>query len=136
MSRKLFSGNRYRVDGGVEMAGVGLWPTSPTPADSWPVGAGGERDGIQLADAWAAHVEKIDRDRALAWSDPTVWNEHDLCAALLIRDRVREAVRALPGRSRGTWRGGVEPPAGNPAGSGPVGGGRFHRVESVLIGSM
>ncbi|MGX1807718.1 hypothetical protein ACWIGI_18530 [Nocardia sp. NPDC055321] len=58
--------------------------------------AGHERDAIQFANAWAAHVEKIDRDRELPWSDRTVWNEYDFCAALLIRDRLQDAIRVLP----------------------------------------
>ncbi|RJO76773.1 hypothetical protein D5S18_11000 [Nocardia panacis] len=57
---------------------------------------GEERDAIRLAESWEAHVEKIDRDRSLPWSDRTVWNEYDLCAALLIRDRLESAIRKLP----------------------------------------
>ena len=59
------------------------------------LGTGEERDAIRLADSWEAHVEKIDRDRALPWSDRTVWNEFDLCAALTIRDRLESAMNNL-----------------------------------------
>jgi hypothetical protein len=57
---------------------------------------GNERDAIQLAAAWALHVEKIDRDRALPWSDRSVWTEHDLAAALFMRDYVEDALAQLP----------------------------------------
>lgn len=64
---------------------------------SHPVLFGGaERDVIQLRDAWAAHVRKIDADRALPYEDHTVWNEHDLCAALIIRDCLQLAIDGLP----------------------------------------
>lgn len=58
--------------------------------------SGERRDAIRLADAWTAHVEKIDQDRALPWTDRTVWNEHDLCAALTLRDYLDAAIRVLP----------------------------------------
>jgi hypothetical protein len=58
--------------------------------------SGKEVDAIGLADAWEAHVEKIDLDRALPWSDRTVWNEFDLCAAFAIRDHLESAVNNLP----------------------------------------
>jgi hypothetical protein len=57
---------------------------------------GEERDAIRLADSWAAHVEKIDDDRALPWSDRTVWNEFDLCAAMIVREYVEDAIAVLP----------------------------------------
>ena len=58
--------------------------------------SGERRDAIRLADSWTAHVEKIDRDRALPWSDRTVWNEYDLCATLAIRDYLDAAINNLP----------------------------------------
>ncbi|MGW4714528.1 hypothetical protein [Nocardia sp. NPDC004260] len=58
--------------------------------------SGEERDAIRLADSWEAHVEKIDRDRSLPWSDRTVWNEYDLHAAYTVRDYLESAVNQLP----------------------------------------
>ncbi|MFX0573318.1 hypothetical protein [Nocardia nepalensis] len=58
--------------------------------------SGEERDAIRLADSWEAHVEKIDRDRNLPWSDRTVWNEYDLNAAYAIRDYLESAINNLP----------------------------------------
>ncbi|MFI7669290.1 hypothetical protein [Nocardia sp. NPDC049526] len=60
--------------------------------------SGEERDAIRLADSWEAHVEKIDRDRSLPWSDRTVWNEFDLNAAFAIRDYLESAINNLPAR--------------------------------------
>jgi hypothetical protein len=57
--------------------------------------SGKEVDAIGLADSWEAHVEKIDRDRSLPWSDRTVWNEFDLNAALAIRDYLESAMNNL-----------------------------------------
>ncbi|WP_157163540.1 hypothetical protein [Nocardia aobensis] len=58
--------------------------------------SGDRRDAIRLADSWAAHIEKIDNDRALPWSDRSVWNEYDFCAALTIRDYLNSAIELLP----------------------------------------
>ncbi|MEV6426148.1 hypothetical protein [Nocardia australiensis] len=58
--------------------------------------SGEERNAIQLADSWEAHVEKIDRDRSLPWSDRSVWNEYDLCAAMSVRDYLKSAINTLP----------------------------------------
>jgi hypothetical protein len=57
---------------------------------------GTESDAIDLAVAWTLHVRKIDQDRALPWSDRTVWTEHDLAGALFLRDRVETALNTLP----------------------------------------
>ena len=59
------------------------------------LGESTERDAIDMAIAWAAHVEKIDADRALPWEDRSVWTEHDLAAALYIRDFLRDALNKL-----------------------------------------
>jgi hypothetical protein len=58
------------------------------------------RDALRMAAAWEAHVNKIDNDRALPWSDRSVWNEFDLVAALILRDYFQEAVDTLPSRLR------------------------------------
>ncbi len=61
------------------------------------VSFGGTRtDALALAVAWQLHVAKLDADRVLAWEDRTVWNEHDLAAALLLRDAAGAALEALP----------------------------------------
>jgi hypothetical protein len=60
------------------------------------LGESTERDAIDLAVAWAAHVRKIDDDRALPWSDRSVWTEHDFAAALHMRDFVQTALDRLP----------------------------------------
>ncbi|MFF0492767.1 hypothetical protein ACFYTQ_27370 [Nocardia sp. NPDC004068] len=65
-------------------------------AHSISLESGDVRDAIRLADSWAAHVEKIDRDRSLPWSDRSVWNEYDFCTALTIRDYVKKSVDGLP----------------------------------------
>ncbi|MEV5650234.1 hypothetical protein AB0L57_18460 [Nocardia sp. NPDC052254] len=57
---------------------------------------GERRDAVRLADSWAAHIDKIDHDRALPWSDRSVWNEYDFCAALAIRDYLNTAIENLP----------------------------------------
>jgi len=59
-------------------------------------GSGDDADAIGLANAWWLHVEKIDRDRSLPWSDRTVWNEFDLCAAMIIRDMLERSLNNLP----------------------------------------
>jgi hypothetical protein len=53
------------------------------------------KDTVNFAVAWANNVRKIDEDRALAWTDRTVWNEHDLAGALFLRDRLDNAIREL-----------------------------------------
>ncbi|WP_203725256.1 hypothetical protein [Paractinoplanes durhamensis] len=53
-------------------------------------------DALELAAGWAGRVEKFDRDRALPWSDRTVWNEHDLAGALFLRDFLQQALDGLP----------------------------------------
>jgi len=58
--------------------------------------SGAERDALQLAGSWEAHVEKIDSDRSLPWSDRTVWNEFDLSATMIVRDHLERAISALP----------------------------------------
>jgi hypothetical protein len=65
-----------------------------------PMGVGRTADALELATGWAARVEKIDRDRALPWSDRTVWNEHDLAGSLFQRDFLAEALDALPEPTR------------------------------------
>lgn len=56
---------------------------------------GSELNVVQLALAWELHVEKIDKDRALPWTDHSVWNEHDLAGALFMRDFVADALDRL-----------------------------------------
>jgi hypothetical protein len=56
---------------------------------------GTESDAIDLAVAWNLHVQKIDQDRALPWSDRSVWTEHDLAGALFLRDRVENVLKKL-----------------------------------------
>jgi hypothetical protein len=70
-----------------------------------------EIDAIELATGWANSVQKIDLDRALPWSDRTVWNEHDLAGTLFTRDRLQQALERLPAplRDRLTgWVAGVD----------------------------
>ncbi|MCU7730150.1 hypothetical protein ODJ79_41090 [Actinoplanes sp. KI2] len=59
------------------------------------LGEGTERDAVDLVVGWAKHVEKIDTDRALPWEDHSVFNEHDLAAALHIRDFLERALGEL-----------------------------------------
>ena len=68
------------------------------------LGESTERDAIDLAISWAAHVRKIDTDRALPWSDRSVWTEHDLAAALHMRDFVQMALDRLPSTLRERMR--------------------------------
>ncbi|WP_433298428.1 hypothetical protein ACQP2F_43445 [Actinoplanes sp. CA-030573] len=75
------------------------------------LGESTELDAIDLISAWASHVRKIDTDRALPWEDHSVGNEHDLAAALHIRDFVEQALTALPGPLRqrlADWVAGVD----------------------------
>jgi hypothetical protein len=64
------------------------------------LGGDTDADAIELAISWDAHVEKIDNDRVLPWSDRTVWNEHDLAGALFMRDFLQDALDQLPATLR------------------------------------
>jgi hypothetical protein len=64
-------------------------------AEAKPLPGADKPDALGLAVAWAAHVEKIDNDRALPWTDRSVWTEHDLAAALFMRDSVANALGQL-----------------------------------------
>ncbi|MFE3446714.1 hypothetical protein ACFXNW_27105 [Nocardia sp. NPDC059180] len=64
---------------------------------------------LDLAAAWAAHVEKIDRDRELPRTDRTVWTEYDFVAALTMRDYLQGALDILPEELRGKLTGLIEP---------------------------
>ncbi|HEX5203379.1 MAG TPA: hypothetical protein VFW27_25895 [Actinoplanes sp.] len=57
-------------------------------------------DALELAAGWAGRVDKLDRDRALPWSDRTVWNEHDLAGSLFVRDFLQQALNGLPETTR------------------------------------
>lgn len=59
------------------------------------LGENTERDAVDLAIGWEKHVQKIDADRALASSDHSVWTEHDLAAALFLRDFLQLALDRL-----------------------------------------
>jgi hypothetical protein len=50
---------------------------------------------IELAQDWAGRVQKIDADRALPWSDRSVWTEHDLAGALFLRGFLQKAMDQL-----------------------------------------
>lgn len=52
-------------------------------------------DALGLARSWTLHVEKLDHDRALPYTDRTVWTEHDLAGALFMRDFVEDALARL-----------------------------------------
>ena len=54
-----------------------------------------ERTALDLAEAWAANVAKIDADRALDPGDRSVWTEHDFAGALFVRDFLRQALDEL-----------------------------------------
>lgn len=60
----------------------------PAPGDDKP-------DAIDFARAWELHVEKIDNDRALPWTDHSVWTEHDFAGALFQRDFLETALSRL-----------------------------------------
>ncbi len=60
----------------------------PTAGDDKP-------DAIDYARAWELHVEKIDNDRALPWTDHSVWTEHDFAGALFQRDFLDTALARL-----------------------------------------
>jgi hypothetical protein len=57
---------------------------------------GDARDALRISTAWAAHVDKLDRDRDLPHEDRSVWNEYDLVAALTMRDILASALALLP----------------------------------------
>jgi hypothetical protein len=56
-------------------------------------------DGVTSASrqivGWLVHVRKLAADLGRSRADRGVWNEHDLVAALEIRDRVEEALAQL-----------------------------------------
>ena len=57
----------------------------------------GTRDNaLSLTVSWAAHVDKLDRDRPLPYDDHSVWNEHDLVATMIMRDRLVRALGLIP----------------------------------------
>lgn len=60
----------------------------PNPGEDQP-------DAIDYARAWELHVEKIDNDRALPWTDHSVWTEHDFAATLFQRDFLEQALTRL-----------------------------------------
>ncbi len=64
-------------------------------AEAKPLPGADKPDALGLAVAWAAHVEKIDNDRALPRTDRSVWTEHDLAGALFVRDAVAAALGRL-----------------------------------------
>jgi len=63
---------------------------------SWVSEFGHKSDALTLTVGWANHVDKLDKDRRLPWEDHSVWTEHDLEAALRIRDRLAQALSRLP----------------------------------------
>jgi hypothetical protein len=65
-----------------------------------PFGSDQVVDALQFAAGWGARVAKFDADRARAWSDRTVWNEHDLAGSLHQRDFLEQAVGRLPASLR------------------------------------
>jgi hypothetical protein len=68
-------------------------------------------DALRFADGWASRVAKFDADRALAWTDRTVWNEHDLAGSLHQRDFLERAMAQLPAELRerlAAWVAGVD----------------------------
>jgi len=75
--------------------------TAQIEARAVPLSPARSADALELAAGWAGRVEKIDRDRALPWSDRTVWNEHDLAGSLFLRDSLQQALDGLPESIRG-----------------------------------
>jgi hypothetical protein len=61
-----------------------------------PFGSDQVVDALQFADGWATRVAKFDADRALDWTDHSVWNEHDLAGSLHQRDFLERALAQLP----------------------------------------
>src|SRR5665647_2269257 len=86
---------------------------------SWVSEFGHKSDALTLTVGWANHVDKLDKDRRLPWEDHSVWTEHDLEAALRIRDRLAQALSRLPDRPEAcsapapTGRGYGAPPRGH-----------------------
>ena len=64
----------------------------PQPGEDKP-------DAIDYARAWELHVEKIDNDRTLPWTDHSVWTEHDFAGALFQRDFLDTALSRLDPRA-------------------------------------
>ncbi|MEV4239055.1 hypothetical protein AB0J47_28190 [Nocardia sp. NPDC049737] len=56
---------------------------------------------LELVAAWAAHVEKIDKDRAKPTSDPKVWGAYDLLAAMSMRSSLEKSMSQMPDSIRG-----------------------------------
>ncbi len=73
-------------------------PAEIADIESHAIPFGSERtvDALQFAAGWAGRVAKLDADRALAWTDRTVWNEHDLAGSLHQRDFLQRALGELP----------------------------------------
>lgn len=63
---------------------------------AWVDAYGRPHDGLTMTAGWVSHVAKLDSDRALPWTDHSVWTEHDLAAALFIRDFLAHALAELP----------------------------------------
>ena len=63
---------------------------------AWVDEFGNRHDGLVSTIGWVSHVEKLDKDRALPMTDRTIWTEHDLAAALFIRDFLARALDKLP----------------------------------------
>jgi hypothetical protein len=61
-----------------------------------PFGSDETVDALRFAAGWATRVAKFDADRSLAWTDRTVWNEHDLAGSLHQRDFLDRAMSQLP----------------------------------------
>ncbi|TDP98085.1 hypothetical protein EV186_1031065 [Labedaea rhizosphaerae] len=64
-------------------------------ADAVALPDGSTPDAATLAVAWAKHVSKLDADRALPYTDRSVWTEHDLAGSLFLRDNLERALTAL-----------------------------------------
>jgi len=76
-----------------------------------PFGSDETVDALRFAAGWATRVAKFDADRSLAWTDRTVWNEHDLAGSLHQRDFLERAMGQLPGGLRerlAAWVAGVD----------------------------
>jgi hypothetical protein len=50
---------------------------------------------LELLAAWAAHVEKIDKDRTKSSSDPKVWGAYDLLAAMSMRSSLEKSMSQM-----------------------------------------
>lgn len=64
-------------------------------ADAVALPDGSTPDAVTLAVAWAKHVSKLDADRALPYTDRSVWTEHDLAGSMFLRDNLDRALAAL-----------------------------------------